>query len=208
MTPYRDCLAVCLCLLCLILPLAGQETFAASLPADEDAKARTQYRLALASFEAGDLGSYRQLRAGLKDYVLYPYLLYRELDARLDQATDAEIAEFLEQYADTPLADSLRQARLKTLARRAAWPRFLALYDGSGNTAMQCYALQAELAMGGAEEAILQESERLFTVGYSQPKACDPLFALLDRRGRIDAELVWRRIDLVMAAGRTRLASY
>jgi len=180
---------------------------AGEVQADRQAD-RARYQQALSALQAGQRDRYLQLREALKDYALFPYLLYYDLQDRLATATNTEIADFIAAYDHTPLAARLRKQRLWALAKAQRWDDFLMLYNGSAGTALQCYALQARLQQGDGETPILQEAAALFTAGHSQPDACDPLFERLDARGGITARLLWRRIDNAMANGNTGLAGY
>ena len=54
---------------------------------------------------------YRQftaLQVHLKDYPLYPYLIFIKLKQQLPTEDRAEINDFLQTYSDTPLAPKLR----------------------------------------------------------------------------------------------------
>ncbi len=51
-------------------------------------------------------------------------------------------------------------------------------------------------------------AQQLWTVGKSQPDACDPVFKWLREQGGITAGLAWERIRLAMEARQPRLALY
>ena len=55
--------------------------------------------------------------ADLRAYPLYPYLRFRDLSRRLAELPAAEIRDFLQTHADSPLAGQLRDAWLRQLAR-------------------------------------------------------------------------------------------
>lgn len=61
----------------------------------------------------------------LRDYPLYPYLRYQELSRRPAEVPAAEVREFLQSYADSPLADRLRSAWLRQLAQTRRWDDYL-----------------------------------------------------------------------------------
>ena len=58
------------------------------------------------------------LKVKLKDYPLYPYLIFIKLKQQWAYANSAEIDEFLQTYNDTPLAVKLRADWLAYLAKK------------------------------------------------------------------------------------------
>lgn len=145
--------------------------------------------------------------ASLRDYPLYPYLVYEGLVRRFQMGDREAVAEFLERFADTHLADRLRYRWLQWLHRRHAWDTFLEFYRPTPYTAMTCRHLEALAETGRTEEALARAPE-VWLAGESQPDECDPVFALMLREGRLTEDLVWQRIELAMAAGRPSLARY
>jgi soluble lytic murein transglycosylase len=92
---------------------------------------RLNFRYAYEAIHGGRMATYRRIASELTDYVLYPYLEYRELRRRLGTASDEEIEGFLERHPDLPLSFHLREAWLNLLARRGHWEKFLEVYDGA-----------------------------------------------------------------------------
>lgn len=169
----------------------------------------TEFRQAFEEVEARvkmGLASTREVKA-LKDYPLYPYLVYEGLTRRLEASDTPAVAAFLSDYADTPLAARLRSQWLRWLYRHDAWETFLEFFRPTAHTAMTCRHLHA-LAAAGNEEAALARASEVWLAGRSQPDECDPVFDLMQRRGHLTPELVWERIGLAMAAGRPSLATY
>jgi len=60
----------------------------------------------------GQMSRFEALTAGLRDYLLYPYLRYYELRPNLARLAPHEVAAFLEAYSDSILAARLRTAWL------------------------------------------------------------------------------------------------
>src|SRR5215813_4929813 len=60
----------------------------------------------------------------LKGHLLEPYVLYWQLNLRLEQASTAEVRGFISAYRDTPLADRLRSDWIKILGRTQQWDLF------------------------------------------------------------------------------------
>jgi soluble lytic murein transglycosylase len=168
---------------------------------------RSRFLQAESALSRREMRRFRELRDQLRDYPLYPYLEFADLSRRLGSAGGDEIESFLERNADTPLAWRLRRTWLKLLARRGHWEDFLAVYEGTGDTTMQCQWLRALINANRADEA-LPHVEALWLVGRSQPPACDPVFKTWREAGYLERGLVWQRIELAVRAGRPSLASY
>lgn len=140
-------------------------------------------------------------------YPLQPYLQQRRLQQFL--TADERIAAFLQQYQKTPLDWSLRRPWLLDLARRGKAATFLANYSGSNDAELECHALSFKLADKNVNHnALWPEVSRLWVVGKSQPKACDPLFSAWRKAGQQTAELVWQRIRLAAEGGDSALIPY
>jgi peptidoglycan lytic transglycosylase len=153
------------------------------------------------------LDDYRRIGESLQDYPLYPYLEYWYLRDRLVPANSRAIEKFIRRYADQPAGSLLRRAWLYKLASAHDWKAFLSLYDGDQPVVLQCYRLQAKLQTGDKIH-LKDDALKLWLVGLSQEKACDPVFDHLEKSGAITNELRWQRIRLAMKAGNTSLAEF
>lgn len=175
--------------------------------ADPLAVQREQFIEARKALQQKQPARYRELAAGLKSYPLYPYLEFAALRQRLGEASEQEVLDFIEGHADQPLGGRLKSLWLRTLVSQRRWALFLKHYAGSNDATMQCYALRARLKTG-SKTGVVDEALALWTVGKSQPKACDPLFEWLYDGNHVRHEHVWRRIRLAMDKGQTSLAKY
>lgn len=143
----------------------------------------------------------------LSDYPLRPYLEQRWLQRRL--GAHDEIAGFLQQHQGSPLDWPLRRPWLMSLANSQQAERFLQHFPGSNDAELSCIALLQRLkAEPAAKAAIWQETTSLWTVGKSQPKACDPLFSQWRQAGQLQPEIVLRRIQLAADGGDVGLIRY
>lgn len=142
----------------------------------------------------------------LKDYPLYPYLIYWQLLDKLEEQPSATIEAFLINYKHLPIAGQLRGAWLRRLAREERWEEFLRFYHGGGTT-MQCRFHTAQLNTGLKKEA-WDGAKKLWLVGSSQPDECDALFAAWEQSGGLTRDLRWERIELAMDRGNTGLARH
>lgn len=182
-------------------------SLAATSGTGANADERARFSEAMKRLKRGDRQTFRRLKAGLKDYILYPYLEYAELNRYRSHASAAQIEQFLTRYADTPLAPRLRSQWLKDLAKRKQWNQYLRFWNGKGGTSAQCRFRLAQVKTGNIKDSA-EAIEKLWLHGRSRPKACDPLFkAWIDAR-MIDDALVWQRINLALNRGQVSLARY
>jgi soluble lytic murein transglycosylase len=180
--------------------------------ASEDAlgrfEQRRHYRSALNHLHAGRMTSFRRERALLLDYPLLPYLDYAAMARRLSRVTPREVAEFRATWQEqSPVADRLHDAWLRNLARRGEWQTYREHYEPSADPELACLNLLALYHTGDTEHA-LEQVKDLWLVGYSQPKACDPLFETWVDAGYLDDDLVWQRVGLALEGRKTTLARY
>ena len=177
------------------------------LQADAWSLQRQAFQIADAALKQGDTWLFNSLKAGLEDYPLYPYLLYRDLQQRLEHNPASEVRRFLRTYTDSPVADRLRTLWLKQLAQEQRWSDFLKDYQGNQSIAMDCRYRQALLHTGRAQEALAGITQ-IWMSGASLPPACDPLFQRWREQGGFTPEQIWQRLALALDAGQIRLAGY
>lgn len=168
---------------------------------------RTAFRAAEKALKNADRAVVDGLKASLKGYPLYPYLLYHDLGERLADAPAREVRAFLDTYADSPITDRLRARWLRHLFSTGRWQDFLHDYRAGDDTAMDCRYRQALLHTGHEEQA-LRGIETVWMSGTSLPNVCDPVFGAWKSRGGFTRERIWRRFGLALQAGQPRLARY
>jgi soluble lytic murein transglycosylase len=167
---------------------------------------RWQFSRAIKALETKDMDNFQQLREGLQDYPLYYYLRYRILKAQLKNIFPDEIQGFLEEYRNTYFGESLRRDWLRQLAKKGDWITFREVYTPQKSTSLQCYYVQAHLMTGSKSRRAIHDAKKLWLVGQSQPKACDPVFDYLYQNNLIDEAMLWERIGLAMKKRRLSLA--
>lgn len=168
---------------------------------------RDQFKQAYRDINRGRLASLDQLGPDLQHYVLLPYLKFAYLTKNLDQVTPAQIDEFRTKYDSTPLPAQLERRWLKALARQKKWQTFLDAYDGQKDVDLQCHHVSARARLK-PDDSLVADTLKLWLVGRSQHKACDPAFKYLERAGAITAERRWQRAQLALAEGEVGLARY
>lgn len=168
---------------------------------------RELFRAADAALAAGNRAPLLASRSVLHNYPLYPYLLYRDLNQRLDGFPTEEVRGFLNDHPDLPVSRRLRNAWLSRLAEAGRWDDFLTDYRDSGNITLECHRRTALLARGRTDAA-LDGIESVWLHGYSRPDACDPAFAVWRARGGLTPALIWQRFERAMQAGQDGLGRY
>ena len=169
---------------------------------------RQLYQRVKLSLESGSLRQLEQHRATLADYPLFPYLEYSSISRHLSVDNREAVDRFLTNYPDIWMAGILRRNWLDLLYGKGLWRQFIYYYDPeNANVQTQCHYYFARYQVGDREEA-LRGGLRLWTVGKSQPKACDPLFNLLISEQRIDNNIAWERYTLAILDHQYSLARY
>lgn len=135
--------------------------------------------------------------AALRDYPLYPYLRYQELSRRLSDTPAAVVHEFLQHYADSPLANRLRNAWLRQLAAARRWDDYLRDAVPTRDAELDCWRRQALLNTGQNESA-LRDFAVLWFRGEALPTACDPIITAWRNQQQPTPDLIWRRFALAM----------
>lgn len=170
---------------------------------------QTLFKAARNALYAGQQDEFRRLADRLKDYILHPYLEYEALNRNLDSASDREVADFLRRHDALPVSRFIRSKWLKRLVRARNWKTLLAHWsDEIDDTELRCSHARALFNVSGRSEQFYREALELWLVGRSQPKACDPVFAVLYRDGKVGVRQRWQRITLAMEEGQTSLARY
>ena len=183
-----------------------QSVLGAMCPVIEDSAKRTAFIKAEKS-PPRNRGAWERLRRDLGDYPLFPYLELAGLRAKWPNVVATEIEAFLKRYEGEPVTFRIKKKWLRRLARGSEWRKFIALYSGGTSVDLQCHHARAMLETGD-ESGAFSAAERLWLSGKSQPKECDPVFAVWLESDRFSAALAWERIGLAMARGNVRLVRY
>lgn len=171
----------------------------------ELADSRQRFVQAEQAIAANRETDYRALATTLQSYPLYPYLQYQWLKGRL--SADGEIRQFLADYATNRYAGLLKPKWLAYLAEQKRWQEFLRYYQGSDDSALQCYAGLAYLETGQTPEAFTL-ARTLWLNGKSQPNICDGLFAAYQASPYFAPDLVWQRFHAALKRDNAALAEY
>jgi len=151
---------------------------------------------------------YQALYNQLHYYSLQPYLDQKRLIHKMHLSDAKEISQFLERYQGTPLDWPLRKKWLNYLAKKKQAVLFLDSYKPTTNAKLACHKLNFSLQSGLAENVVLPQVTKLWTVGKSQNKACDPIFERWTKAGYRTNDVVWERIGLAADGGKHTLIPY
>jgi soluble lytic murein transglycosylase len=188
---------------------------APAVPVDAQSSQADRFTLAWQAANRGQRAEFEALRAGLQDYVLYPYLQYEDLRHRRAAVAADEMAAFLSAHEDWAFTEGLRVSWLRALGRAGRWQELhrhgaVSVSDsatGIDDAEVRCHLAHAGVRLG-ATEGLQERAQDLWAVGRSQHDACDPLFAWLRESGGITPELTWLRIRRAMAARNPRITGY
>jgi soluble lytic murein transglycosylase len=150
--------------------------------------------------------------AGLRGYVLYPYLLAARLSYELGASgvgvpapLDEQIAAFLRANEREPVAQDLRRSWLLSLAARSRWSQFLAFHrDDSDGAALRCLGFSARIELQRTEGLATQVIQAWLT-----PRSvleCDRAFSWLRDSGALSNELIEQRVRLALEIGNAAFA--
>ncbi len=199
--PLFAALLLCFC----TLSSASSET--SNADANALAEQRSAFLAAEAALEADYTNLFQRLKARLRDYPLYPYLVYQETLHSLAQHTPGMIRERLAMLQDTPLQAQLLNHWLSLLAEEGLWYTYMAFSAPGGSIERECQRLHALMQTGKRQQAF-QAADKIWLSADSRPKACDPVLDSWIAAGKLTRDLLWQRFDLAMHAGQTRLARY
>ncbi|MFZ4077635.1 MAG: transglycosylase SLT domain-containing protein, partial [Legionellaceae bacterium] len=136
---------------------------------------------------------------------LQRFTAYSAWNEQLPTTPSQDFLNFIQEKK--PLSNKLREKWLYALASKENWPMYLAYYQPSNDSSLQCYALYAQYQENQQAIAILGAKKQWLT-GESKPPACDKLFLLLFKDRVFDGSLVTQRIALALEQRNFSLASY
>ncbi len=191
---------ICLTLLLTCVPVAHAES--------RLEQQRDLFWQAHKALQHKQLGQFQTLLKQLDDYPLSYYLRYLHLKSHLHLVDPKEVKSFLSDYPSAALSKKLRYDWLAHLSREKRWEQFIADYHPQVNSSvLQCRYVAARLQRGETGADMINAARQLWTVGRSQPNACDPVFDYLYEHV-MDDDLLWQRLRLVMRKGNAGLAQF
>jgi soluble lytic murein transglycosylase len=161
------------------------------------------------AFKKGDRNKLSRLLPQARGHVLEPWAAYWELRARLDQAPEAEVREFLKRYANSYQEDRLRNDWLLLLGSRRDWTTLAdehVHYRMRDDREVQCYVGLVEfLNQGSKVRADL--SEELYRLWLTQREGDEGCAMAADRlydAKKLSSAQIWRKARQSAEMGRSR----
>ncbi len=195
----------------LVLAQTGLANYSLSLLENQEAyweSQRADYKNTVKLLRKGQRQLYQERTEALSSYPLYPYLKYKEYSRYISSVDKEEVDEFIHEYGDSPLAGWLRKKWIKNLTLKKDWDTYLANYRlGQYSTEYDCYYYWALYKEGDRNSAFMG-ARKLWLVGKSQHKACDPLFEVWKTTGEMQGDLAWERTALAIENRKLQLAKY
>jgi peptidoglycan lytic transglycosylase len=180
---------------------AAPHTIAASATVADDAVLG-----AYDAYRAGDALKFARYAKKLDGHLLAPWIDYWRIAMRLEDTPTPEVHAFLEQHANTYVAEVLRGDWLKVLGKRAEWSEFeheLALYPRD-DLEVRCYATLMSAVRG--EETPLAELDWMWLEPHELPDGCAALTQHLLDEERVTVSDVWRRVRELFEHGQITAA--
>lgn len=183
-------------------------TLSNKLMAQESSYSREVFLKAEKQLWKANSSSYQELYNQLHFYPLQPYLDQKRLMNRMRLSSAKEISDFLDKHQGTPLDWPLRKKWLKYLAKRNRQSLFIEFFKPTSDAELTCQYYVFKLNKGAASDPIMNKVARLWGVGKSQPKACDPLFKQWSEAGLRTQTHVWQRLAKAADGGKHTLIPY
>jgi soluble lytic murein transglycosylase len=162
------------------------------------------------AFRRGDKERLAALLPQAAGHVLEPWAAYWALKARLEDATEPEVQDFLSRWAGTYQEDRLRNDWLLLAGKRRDWAAFareLPRFRMGDDPEVRCYASAMQVLQGApASAAMADQVRRDWLAERREGDGCLLAAGLLRQAGRITADDVWQKARLAVEAGRSGLA--
>ncbi|RYF31726.1 MAG: lytic transglycosylase domain-containing protein, partial [Comamonadaceae bacterium] len=162
------------------------------------------------AFARGDKARLTALLPQARNSTLEPWAAYWELKARLQEASPAEVQDFLTRYAGTYQEDRLRNDWLLLLGQRRDWQSFGAMhaaYRMGDDTQVRCYAVLVDVLKAG--NVTPAQADTVRRTWLAQRDADDGCLTAADRM--ISARMMspndaWKKARLATEANRPQAA--
>jgi len=178
-----------------------------SFESEKMARERELYLQAEKALQKRHYATFSRLLPKLKNYPLYPYLRYQDIQRRIGSVSTRELSQFFTEFKSQPVAHSLKLRLLNYLGARGQWEKFLTFYTPQQNASLQCYHAYALIRTGNATAAY-PEIEQLWQTGSSQPRNCDRVFNSWKAAGKLTPEMTWKRFELALDNGNSTLGRF
>jgi soluble lytic murein transglycosylase len=188
--------------LLLVAALALAAPWAAGAPAPSDEAVLGAYD----AYREGDALKLARYAKRLEGHVLTPWIDYWRVAMRLEDTPTPDVRAFLDQHANTYVAELLRGDWLKVLGKRADWAEFerqLPLYPRD-DLEVHCYA--ALMAAQRGEETSPADTAWMWLDPHELPDGCASLAQFMLDEERVTVTDVWRRVRVLFRNGQITAA--
>ena len=147
-----------------------------------------------------------ELASQLSAYPIPSYVDYYQLRAHLRTASGTEISDFLARYANSAIADRLRNDWLLMLGRQGNWAKFdeqYPLFVLNDDTQVKCFALLSKFKQG---QNVAADARKLLTSSRVYGDGCFSLFSNLVDSGQFSPTDMWNQIRWAAEAKTTSVA--
>ncbi|MBF7071838.1 transglycosylase SLT domain-containing protein [Glaciecola sp. MH2013] len=151
---------------------------------------------------------FAKLLTQLGDYPLVPYLIEKKILHNLTTKKQQQVRAFLEEYNGTPLKRRVLRPWLRYLAKKNRKRLFMEFYEPVADTKLACRYIRYRLEDEADSSELFADIAKLWNVGRSQPKDCDPIFKVWKNAGQLNPSLVLERIAKAARGGQHSLIPY
>ena len=194
------------------LALVGALTLPFSPPAQAQSRESSRYDELIndmaQAYKVRDRRKLAQMLPQFRGYILEPWAAYWELSARLDDASPAEIQDFLRRYSGTYQEDRLRAEWLLVLGKNRDWAAFnreYPQYRMGDDKSVRCYALLADHLGTGAD--INAQVAELWLSLRDADEGCAAAAEQVTKDHSERQHMAWQRARLGMENDRLRIAT-
>jgi len=199
-------------MLSAMAPMTAVARFTTPTLEDQWSDSRSRYKEALQYLDQGKADQFRSSRSSLEAelYPLAPYLTYYEYRKNINRVSDRKIISFIDDYQDSPIGSQLKQRWLRQLVSKGRWGDFITHFSPEhdlANAELLCNQARA-LYKEGKQQLAFAAAKKLWLVGRSQHKNCDPIFNAWQKSGGLNDKMVWQRIEISMDRGNVSLSRF
>ncbi len=168
-------------------------------------EAQQDFLSAYQAIQKNDRPAIAHYKRKLKDYPLYPYILYHDYRRHFNSTPNYLIKQFITNNQDNYLGPALYRKWLTYLAQSKNWKIYLQEYTPQKSLNLQCYYIQS-LANQQQLSQALTLAKPIWENSTGLSKACRPLGTLLRKHKQLTGTMLWNRITLAMNKRKLKLA--
>ena len=203
---FRNSRTVLVCCLLSLGPLVAAATESEEAPSQ--ISDRDKFKLAVKELRTGAGPRYQSLRRALDHYPLVVYLDALVIEGNLHYGEPENVTAFLQAAGKSPIAMRTLRSFVRHKMEDRRWGAVVEVTEGlTLSTELICHRAHALLMRGETAEAT-PLLNRVWTVGKSQIKACDPAFKTWYRKSGPSDDVVWNRALKAADARNSTLLRY